>query len=539
MNEKISKTTAPATSPSAKETSGEPNRFAIEFARQLVAINHLREHKKKLTDGVEKLHVQTTGALVAALYENLRNASENAEESLLLLHAIRRFLKRRLLNPNYQTEHLGEDLITEMTLAGYLANNSIALTTIDAISTIATEFLTARHVLRQRFKKETADRWALDPLAAAIESELRDHTATAAYIDCAYQYFYAAIDPKPNFSQDPNYAATLFVAVSQILLKSDPAMIRLALIRRYQVSPLKAVDFAKLNAQIDAVFRDDTKTLNRLGRIINRHGAPFRIMLRALHENDNFAKNLDSEKDFLGPFNLAILDTYKLVAANVNRGVLRSVIFLIITKVLIGVAIEVPYDIWRHGAIAWLPLAVNLLIPPLYMVALRLTLAMPSPLNSQSLRREISRILFSHIPSKPFLKKRDQKFSVTYNIAYTLAILAVFSGVGWLLVHFAQFAWFHLFIFFFFISTASFLGFRLSRQIREIEVGTEIQSGVSMIRDVIYMPFVVVGRRISDTYSHINIVSHFLDIFVEMPLKSIIGFVRQWGNFLSAKKDDF
>jgi len=116
--------------------------------------------------------------------------------------------------------------------------------------------------------------------------------------------------------------------------------------------------------------------------------------------------------------------------------------------------------------------------------------------------------------------------------------LVVFGGISWLLVRYANFEWIHLVIFFTFISTASFLGFRLSRQIREIEVGDEAQNSVTMLRDFVYMPFVAVGRRISEGYSKLNIVSRFLDMFVELPLKTILGFVRRWGSFLSAKKDD-
>ena len=73
----------------------------------------------------------------------------------------------------------------------------------------------------------------------------------------------------------------------------------------------------------------------------------------------------------------------------------------------------------------------------------------------------------------------------------------------------------------------------------EHEVGEEAQTSVTMIRDFFYMPFVAVGRRISETYAQFNIISRFLDMFVELPLKTILGFVRRWGSFLSAKKDSF
>jgi hypothetical protein len=377
-------------------------------------------------------------------------------------------------------------------------------------------------------------------MSSAIEATLRDHTLNAPFIDLAYNYFLAAISADKFFGgqKPPSYEATLMVAIQQTLLKSDPAAIRLSLINRYQIPPEKTVEFAKFNVSLDTIFASDA--LDKLSHLISRAGAPWRILFRTVHSDDKLAEHLESEKVFLGPFNAAISSAYLQLNKNVNRGIIRSVIFLIITKSLIGLAAEVPYDKWVHGEIIWLALGVNLLLPPLYMIALRLTLMMPDARNTRALNREISRILYAPVPTRPFIgDRKNRSFNGAYNFIYTLTILAVFAGVGWLLVRYASFEWIHLVIFFVFISTASFLGFRLSRLIRDIEVGDEAQNGVSFLRDFLYMPFVAVGRRISEGYSKFNIVSRFLDMFVELPLKTILGFLRRWGSFLSANKDAF
>ena len=69
-------------------------------------------------------------------------------------------------------------------------------------------------------------------------------------------------------------------------------------------------------------------------------------------------------------------------------------------------------------------------------------------------------------------------------------------------------------------------------------MGDEAQTTASILRDFIYMPFVAVGQKISETYSKLNIVSRAMDMFIELPLKTIIGFLRRWGNFMSTKRDD-
>jgi hypothetical protein len=375
-------------------------------------------------------------------------------------------------------------------------------------------------------------------MSAAVEHKLRDHLLDMAFVDFAYNYFLGTIDAEAVFGEKPaSYEATLFTAIQQSLLRTDAAAIRLSLISRYQVSLSHVAEFAKFNAQIDQIMT--SPVLTKLTHLVSRHGAPLRIALLAANGDDNATEHLANNRLYGERFNLAIEQDYRSVSHNINRGIIRSVMFLIITKVIIGVAAEVPYDIWIHGKVQWLPLAVNLMLPPLYMIALRLTLLMPVETNTRALNREINRILFEPIPDKPSIKGQQKSFSAGWNIAYGLIIVSVFTGVAWLLMRFAHFEWIHLVIFFVFISTASFLGFRLSRSIREIEVGDETQTSVTTIRDFLYMPFVVVGRTISETYAKINVVSRFLDMFVELPLKTILGFIRRWGAFLNAKKDNF
>ena len=92
-------------------------------------------------------------------------------------------------------------------------------------------------------------------------------------------------------------------------------------------------------------------------------------------------------------------------------------------------------------------------------------------------------------------------------------------------------------IFFVFFSTASFLGFRLSRMIRELEITRSASNGLTLVRDFLYLPFVTVGRWMSDKYSQINVVTLVLDMLIELPLKTVLRLVRQWSAFIDDRKD--
>lgn len=519
-------------------TIKQANQLTLSFANDLAAAKQLQyQLHQSVDDDDEELHIQTTGASLTELYESLRNASQNAEESLQLMHAINRFIGPFFAVDATKLKKPGEALVAELTMTGYLANDSIKRSQAVYISNLIRQSVSLKNRLAKSYGKQQTDRWVVQPLSARIESLLRDHSKDQALANLAFNYFLGAIDIEQIAGCRPSmYEATLYMAVQKALLGREEPSIRLNLIDRYGVVANRYADYARFNAQIDQAI--DSKLLDQLVRVVNRHGAVFRTINRASQNDDNFSQHLLSEKAFCGPFIAAIEEAYAEVNRGINRGIFRSVIFLIITKFIIGVAAEVPYDLVVHHQVAWLPLAVNLLLPPVYMIMLRLTLVMPDSRNSKALIREASRILYRPLPSQPFIAGRRRNFGKIYNFIYALVIIATFSGVGWLLIHFAHFEWIHLIIFFIFISTASFLGFRLSRSIRKIEVGDEAQTTATILRDFIYMPFVAVGQKISETYSKINIVSRMLDMFVELPVKTIVGFLRRWGNFMSAQRDD-
>lgn len=519
------------------------NKLALSFADELDAINY-QSAQKALSNNRDDdiVHVQTTGASLTELYESLRNASQNAEENLLLMHAIERSLERYFsslvsINNNI-IKQSGRNLIIELTMAGYLSNDSVHQSTVNQITSSIRTAVTLKNRYAKQYTKAEISNWIIKPLSAQIESLFRSHTKQLMLANLAYNYFLRAIniDDIANGQQPAAFEAMLYIASQKALLKSDEAAIRLNLLQRYGITMAQYVNYARFNQQIDAVFADPI--LNKLVKIISRHGAPFRIIARTIATDDSLPQHIREEKTFLGPYNAAIRESYVEINKGVNRGILRSVIFLVITKFLIGIAIEVPYDIAIHRQVMWLPLGVNLLLPPLYMVLLRLTLIMPDARNTKALTREASRILYSPLPTEPFITGNRRSYGKAWNVIYAMFIVGVFATIGWLLMKFAHFEWIHLAIFFVFISTASFLGFRLSRSIREIEIGDEAQTAATILRDFIYMPFVAVGQKISETYSRINIVSRLLDMFVELPLKTILGLFRRWGNFMSAKRDD-
>jgi hypothetical protein len=93
-------------------------------------------------------------------------------------------------------------------------------------------------------------------------------------------------------------------------------------------------------------------------------------------------------------------------------------------------------------------------------------------------------------------------------------------------------------IFFIFLSTASFLSYRLSLQVKEIELVSSSEGFLSLLHDTFYAPFIFIGRRISYRFARLNIVAQIFDNVIELPLTTILRLLRQWTAFLRTKQDE-
>ena len=135
-----------------------------------------------------------------------------------------------------------------------------------------------------------------------------------------------------------------------------------------------------------------------------------------------------------------------------------------------------------------------------------------------------------------YAKPKEKKYSFGFSIAYILMFLTVFGFVSYLL-DIIGFNIVQGIIFFIFLAAASFLGFRMSKTVRELEIITEKPSFFMTLRDFLFTPFTFLGKWLSEKYQKINVVALVLDIVIEMPLKTVLRLLRQWTGFLDEKKD--
>lgn len=489
------------------------------------------------------IHVPGTGKTLTSAYEQLRNAAEYTEEHLLLQRAIKRFFNRHFsffTKKHGHVGNVGEELIVELTQAGYLHNNQFGSDTAGHIRTLAEHYMHTYGQLRDaHVPREDAVDWTLSLLSVEIEELLNPHSRFAAIAYSAYQH-YLHIFPKQQFIVKPgeaeSYEISLYIAVHQALLKSDIAIVRHDLMRMYNQSPHNLSAFIQFNRSVNDLYT--SKFTHRLKRAVTKYGAPLRIVKSMADDRDDLPELLQDRERFLDAFERQVQKEYKQVNRRLNKGIIKSIIFIFITKVIIGIGIEVPYDLIFIGHVALIPLAINLLFPPLYMASLKLGLKVPSLANAQALRDYIEKTLYANeIAITPSRRDVVRTASTLSKFLFAIFFFIPF-GITLYLLLMLGFNFVQMLIFFAFLSTASFFGFRLSSMVRELEIVTHNTNLLATLRDFFYLPFILVGQWLSSKYAKINAVAYFLDIAIELPLKTVLRLVRQWTRFLNEKHEE-
>ncbi len=519
------------------------NQQSVLFELLKAQLLNARENDRQIRAGNalgRKITTPNTGKIISTAYEQLRNAAEYAEDHLILQRAIRRFLKRSLFIGRVELHEIGEELIIELLQAGYLKESEFGTRVAGSIGQLAASYEEVYHRLRQaHVPKKQAQDWILSILSVEIESILNPQNHNFALLYIAHEHFKNLLPKKKiivNQAEDEVYDISLYVAIHLALFKSDTAVVRHDILRVYKQTPADIHGFISMNKHVDQLYL--SRLTNVLRRIVSKNGAPLRILKSMCHDYPTTVDILPDRKQFLQAYRHQIDLEFENVQKRVNKGIIKSIFFILITKVIIGVGVEVPYDLITTGAVAGVPLIVNLATPPLYMASLKLSLKSPRSLSKQTLIEYIDMAIYGTQKPPLLMVKQASSTRILVNWLYSVLFFVPFAVLVYVL-ELLHFTIPQMVIFFTFLSTASFLGFRLSSKIREVEFGDKKSSGLfASLRDFFYLPFIVFGQWISGKYSKINLVSNVLDIVIELPLKTILRLVRQWVSFLDQKQEE-
>lgn len=507
-------------------------KVVIERFEKEQEINH--EHKITVNPFVSK---------VATAYEKLRNAMEYREDEAVLRATIERILRRRLLLGG-TAKTTAEPLVRELIWARYLPDNSVPESVVEKVEDSINLYLQLRVSVLEKhpIKLGQINEWTYHLMSCAIEEVLNPKPEKETVANFMYQVLQDHVTIIDDTEETRN--AQVYLAVRRAFARDDLAFLRYHLFKLYfgslkhtnveQISADFLQGYKEINQQLSYIRKDKIYTY------VKRRTAAFFILEDVLREYKGKLHELFSDE---AAFERAIVDAcntrYEGISTKVRRAIIRSVIFILFSKVIFAFSIEGTYERLVYGHILWPSLIINTSIPPLLMVIVGFFIRTPGDSNTRRIYEYNKQLLTEEQPrlgSELTLKKEKDKPDATFNTLWAGAFILSFGSIIFVLTQ-LNFNPMSQFIFIFFLTIVSFLAYRISLTATLYTVG-EKQSFMTPIVDFLFLPIIRVGRRLTHSISQVNFFLFLFDLFIETPFKVFFAFIERWFKFLHEKSED-
>lgn len=511
-------------------------------------LNEIEQDSQRLT-GSAHPEVSRTVSALAVMYEKARNAVEFRADHLVRRAAIERVLKRRFLI-NGGPGEIAESLITELLWARYIDSSLIDQTKISTIQAIINRYATAKHIMGNHGHSGFLT-W--DFLTGLASSEIEETLISGRKRAALTNFFYQAIRPDIVLpGMEEQYVNLLsFIAVERAFSQSDDAILSYHVLRIMfpgwfeggENSVEKNWDnFRGVADMMHKAMRDTNS--DALFRYIRKHAPPFLLLQDFLIETGVKARSIIEDKTAFEQKLAEIAShRYQEIGNKVRRAVVRSIIYIFLTKMIFAFALEAPYDLFIAKKIAYIPLGINMLFPPVLLFLVAGLFSVPGADNT---RRLIDR-LFTIIYKFDTLKTDTDLFVASPRVRRPIlsAVFSVFYlatyGITFGLIHMAltalHFSFASQIIFIFFVALVSFFAYRIRLSAKEYEM-VEHQGILEPLFDFFFLPVLRAGHILSQGIAKINIFIFLFDFILEAPLKVIFEVVEEWIRFIRIKKDE-
>lgn len=517
----------------------------------LGALEKARERASAKPEG-EVMVVSDTVSTAASVYETIRNSLEYDEEHLLRRNAIRRILKRQIGESD--STALATVLLRELIWARYLPNAFVPESMISSVGSVVRKYeplfvAAARAVTGAPRERD----WVLDLLASEIEYTLAPPIADEALAGFAYAKLKERLSWTSAVIPETDRDLQLYVAVHRAVLKSNLATLR------FRVFTLFHPEWTRALPADDAVARvaeNLTQSIQQVERQIRHPGQDALFMLVRRHAIVFHTIRDVAEEDprgfgaLVASRNAHELDGRLASAAGVRyarfrrrlrNSVVRAVLFLFITKMLLALIIEAPYERLVLKVSDLRPLIVNILFHPFLLAVIGLSARLPESANTDAAIREAHAFLglgedigFTFKLRRPWSRGA---LGIVFNAFY--AGMFIFTiGVIVTALSALNFNWLSTVFFVFFLSLVTFFGLKIRNSRRELMVIESKVGLLGIIADVLFLPMIRAGRWAALRAPRINVFLFFFDFIVEAPFKAAINLVEGWLAFLREKKEE-
>jgi hypothetical protein len=497
-------------------------------------------------DQAAKITVDDTVSRFSFLYEKIRNVVDYKDEHLIRKGAILRILRRQLLLET-KPEVIADRLIRELISARYLPNGAIVESAIEQVAGLVRKYLAVRKI---GAGSERHLSWLLGLVAVEIEECLVDPAEERAFLTFLFDRLKDSIHVR-NFNLDEHELhLQIYIACHRALVKADDEMLGYKLLRIYLPEWLSPQEWQEqprpVAERLVAVERRIKLQLShvlahKFLRAVKPWGVSLGILRRVLKNNpERVSEFLEKPEALYRQIEQRAEAGYAEAKTKLRRGTFRAMIYLLLTKMLVAILVELPLEWLWYARVDHFALAVNLSFPPILMFWVGLLIKVPGANNTQRLIDGVKKLLGDEPLNgqeilAPTPRTKAKKFWFT--LVYAGAFLVSFGLIGAILSA-IDFTWISIVIFVFFLCVVSFFGYRLRLTAREAVVIEGKRRTLAVIADFFFLPILRAGKWLSISISRINIFIFIFDFMFEAPFKMFLAVLEEWFAFMREKKEE-
>ncbi len=280
----------------------------------------------------------------------------------------------------------------------------------------------------------------------------------------------------------------------------------------------------------------------RIFQMVSRYTAPFLIIGDVANEDPRetmkiFENPESLEKKLLLAYNKRL----KECRTKIKRSSIRSVISIFLSKVGLVLLIEIPFDVYITHKFSYIATGISLSVPPALMLFIVSNIHPPKPEITPQVIMESIKVVKGAERQESFEIRLSRKRGVRLNFILSFTSIGLSGLVFWLIIFNLlkiDFSVLSILIFLLFFCLIAFSGIKTGQWARELKIGQEKETVKSFILDLIFFPFIRVGRWLSSQIQRYNIFILLFNLVFEAPLQTFFEFLESWRGYIKEKKEE-
>lgn len=494
------------------------------------------------TQGTENIHVDEIASKVATFYDKFRNLIQYREAHLLRKGSVERILRKRILL-NTDDGQFAQAFIKDLIRSGYLPNDTLPDSTIPRVQRVIDNLLFFLHYESEHGGEghRQTSAWLINLFVPALEDELFPVPEGRITAELMYEVMRKRLVLKKIPLNDDEVKTQLFIATQHAALRLDNDQMEYILLKFLYPNWGRMTDgeLRETAPRLGALRKDVQDTLkNRFGRyflkMCQREKAPFQLVGDLILED----KLLDDDSD--AELRRLYAERAERVAQQLKKLAFFSVLSFLISKVVVALALEIPFDRLLGYPFSAINTAINILFPPLLMLLIVAFVRPPSDKNFALVTTEVDHIISRDNPRTYVVAAPESARGFTAALvyaAYGIALIAVLYVIVKVLL-WAAFSPFSIVIFLLFTSMIVATGVKINNRAKEMSLEKRKSTFLGFLADLVIIPFMAIGQWVISGLSHFNVIVIAFDFFIELPLGFFVEFIENFRKFIDAKKEE-